>query len=440
MKYLDECELVSIVDELGVGIYVADSRGVTLWVNKVFEKISLIPREEVIGRSLRELVDAKYFSNSATLSVIKNKKPITISFNTKTGKKLLSQGKPLFDEKGNLKYVVNTIYDISNIFSTHEDRKKTNSVSPIEYGIVAQSSKMQKIFNIAIKASNVDLPVLIYGETGVGKEVIAKLIHYAGMYKNYPFIPINCAAIPESLLESELFGYEPGSFTGSSKKGKKGIFEIANNGTVLLDEIGEMPLISQAKLLRFLEEKEFIKIGGTKPTKVNVRVIASTNKDLRKLMLEGKFRKDLYYRLSTIYIYIPPLRERKEDVEVLAQYFLDHLNKTYKTKKIFSPELIKLMESLKLEGNVRELKSIIERVFFYSKSDVISLSDYYESGITQKEQHTDERDGLKSMIESYEKEILEEFYMKYKSTRKVARVLKMSQSGVFKKLKKYKII
>ena len=434
----EQSELIDIVDNLGVGIYVADGNGVTIWVNKVFEQISLISKNEVIGKSLKELVGSKYFSNSATLHILKTKSPVTVSFNTKTGKRLLSQGKPIFDNDGRLKYVVNTIYDISNIFP--DDKKENNNVLPIEYGIVAQSDKMQRVLNIAIKASNIDLPVLIYGETGTGKEVVAKLIHYAGKYKNRPFIPINCAAIPESLLESELFGYEPGSFTGSNKAGKKGILELANKGTILLDEIGEMPFVSQAKLLRFLEEKEFMKIGSSKPTKVDVRVIAATNRDLRKLMLEGKFRKDLYYRLSTIYIYIPPLRERVEDIKMLAKYFLDNLNDTYKTKKLLSPELIRLLETLRLEGNVRELRGIVERMFFYSKSDIISIKDYYESDSMQKNNPHGPSENLKDMVESYEKSILEEFYLKYRSTRKVAKALKVSQSSIFKKLKKYGII
>ncbi|MGB9763607.1 MAG: sigma-54 interaction domain-containing protein, partial [Minisyncoccia bacterium] len=288
-------ELEIIVDALGVGIYLADGKGVTLWVNKVFEDISLIKKEEVVGKTLRELVDAKFFSNSATLSVISNKKPTIVSFNTKTGKKLLSQGKPVFDNRGNLKYVVNTIYDISNIFLTPEEENINKNLAS-DYNIVAQSEKMLKIVNIAVKASNVDLPVLICGETGVGKELVAKLIHYAGSRKNFPFVAVNCAAIPESLLESELFGYEPGSFTGSNKKGKKGIFEIANNGTVFLDEIADMPMFSQAKLLRFLEDNQFLKLGSTKPTKVDVRIIAATNVDIKKAIEEGRFRKDLYYR------------------------------------------------------------------------------------------------------------------------------------------------
>ncbi len=434
----DKSELETIVDALGVGIYLADGKGVTLWVNKVFEDISLIKKEEVVGKTLRELVDGKFFSNSATLSVISNKKPTIVSFNTKTGKKLLSQGKPVFDNRGNLKYVVNTIYDISNIFLTSEEENVNKNLAS-DYNIVAQSEKMLKIVNIAVKASNVDLPVLICGETGVGKELVAKLIHYAGSRKNFPFIAVNCAAIPESLLESELFGYEPGSFTGSNKKGKKGIFEIANNGTVFLDEIADMPMFSQAKLLRFLEDNQFLKLGSTKPTKVDVRIIAATNVDIKKAIEEGRFRKDLYYRLSTIYIHVPPLRERLEDVNILTKFFLNNLNETYKTNKVIVPDVIDAIKTQSLEGNVRELKNIIEKLYFYSKNDTITIQDYYENNIDKNELNNNKK-SLKYNLEVYEKSILQEYFELYKSTRKLAKALKISQSSAFKKLKKYGLL
>jgi len=436
----DERELAFIVNGLGVGIYLADSKGVTLWVNKVFEDISLIKKEEVIGKTLRELVDAKYFSNSATLSVIQTNNPITVSFDTKTGKKLLSQGKPLFDQNGHLKYVVNTIYDLSSILTTQNKEVLPNSLFN-NYNIVAQSEKMLKALSIAIKASNIDLPVLICGETGVGKELIANLVHYSGIRKDKTFLSLNCAAIPESLIESELFGYEPGSFTGSDKKGKKGIFEIADKGTVLLDEIGEMPLSSQAKLLRFLEQKEFIKLGGTRLTKVDVRIIAATNKDLKKLILEGRFRKDLYYRLSAISIYVPPLRERPDDIDILIKFFLSSLNEAYKTKKSILPDVVELIKTLSLDGNVRELKNIIERLYFYSINDIITLDDFYQHiGHNKVNETIDSNNSLKYKLEAYEKSILEEYYKQYQSTRKLARFLKISQTSAFKKLKKYNII
>ncbi|OSS41238.1 Two component, sigma54 specific, transcriptional regulator, Fis family [Desulfurella amilsii] len=436
----DERELTFIVDGLGVGIYLADSKGVTLWVNKVFEDISLIKKEEVVGKTLGELVDTKYFSNSATLSVMQTNKPITVSFDTKTGKKLLSQGKPLFDQNGRLKYIVNTIYDLSSILTPQNEESYQYSLFN-DYNIVAQSEKMLRVSSIAIKASNIDLPVLICGETGVGKELIAKLIHYAGIRKNKTFISLNCAAIPESLIESELFGYEPGSFTGSDKKGKKGIFELTDKGTVLLDEIGEMPLSSQAKLLRFLEQKEFIKLGGTRLTKVDVRVIAATNKDLKKLILEGRFRKDLYYRLSAITIYVPPLRERLDDIDILVNFFLNNLNEIYKTKKSILPDVIELIKTLSLDGNVRELKNIIERLYFYSINDIITLDDFYQNiGQNRINEIIISENSLKDELEAYEKSILEKYYKQYHSTRKLARFLKISQTSAFKKLKKYNII
>jgi len=336
--------------------------------------------------------------------------------------------------------VVNTIYDLSSILTTQNEEVFHNSLFN-NYNIVAQSEKMLQALSIAIKASNIDLPILICGETGVGKELIANLVHYSGIRRDKTFISLNCAAIPESLIESELFGYEPGSFTGSNKKGKKGIFEIADKGTVLLDEIGEMPLSSQAKLLRFLEQKEFIKLGGTRLTKVDVRVIAATNKDLKKLILEGHFRKDLYYRLSAISIYVPPLRERLDDIDILIKFFLSSLNETYKTKKSILPDVVELIKTLSLDGNVRELKNIIERLYFYSINDIITLDDFYQHiGQNKVNETIDSNNSLKYKLEAYEKVILEEYYKQYQSTRKLARFLKISQTSAFKKLKKYNII
>ena len=206
------------------------------------------------------------------------------------------------------------------------------------------------------QVSETDIAVIITGESGVGKEVLANYIHSVSSRRDKPYIKVNCGAIPPTLMESELFGYEKGAFTGAEKGGKPGIFELANNGTLFLDEIGEIPITLQPKFLRVLQENEFMRVGGTKPISVDVRVIAATNRDLLKEVELGNFRKDLYYRLNVVDIQIPPLRERRDDILPLSLSFLDKYNKKYRMDKSFSPEVMDVFMASKWDGNIRELQ------------------------------------------------------------------------------------
>ena len=239
--------------------------------------------------------------------------------------------------------------------------------------IVGTSTAIRNLIDIIERVARTDSTVLLLGESGTGKSLFAKTIHSLSDRKDKPFITINCAAIPEHLLESELFGYEKGAFTGAytSRKGK---FELANGGTVFLDEIGDMPLSLQPKILRVIQDKEIERIGGEKTIKVDVRIIAATNRDLKKLVEEGKFREDLYYRLNVIPIYIPALRERKEDIPLLVEYFLDAYNKKHNKSVKISPEALKVMMDYEWSGNVRELENLIERLVIM-KDDIIKDID-----------------------------------------------------------------
>ncbi len=241
-------------------------------------------------------------------------------------------------------------------------------------GIVAKSKKILEIVDIIKNVADTTATVLLTGESGVGKEVFAKAIHKLSSRADKPFIKINCAAIPEDLLESELFGYEKGAFTGAHTT-KKGKFELANGGTIFLDEIGDMPLLLQSKLLRVLQEKEIERLGSSKTIKVDVRIIAATNKNLEKMVQEGTFREDLYYRLNVIPIYIPPLRERKEDIPMLIYYFVDKFSKLYRKKLTVSKELVDLLTDYEWPGNVRELQNTIERMVILSKSEKLDFKD-----------------------------------------------------------------
>jgi len=241
-------------------------------------------------------------------------------------------------------------------------------------GIVGKSPKILQALDIVHRVAPTNATVLLMGESGVGKELFAKAIHFLSPRADKPFIAINCAAIPPDLLEAELFGYEKGAFTGAytSKKGK---FELANGGTIFLDEIGDMPLNLQVKLLRVLQEKEVERIGSSKPIKIDVRIIAATNRNLEKLIKEGKFREDLYYRINVVPIYIPPLRERKEDIPVLVNYFLEVFNKEYGKNVKVSKEVFEVFLNYHWPGNVRELRNVLERMVILDTDGILTYED-----------------------------------------------------------------
>jgi two-component system response regulator AtoC len=263
-------------------------------------------------------------------------------------------------------------YDLTKeIENLRENIKKEYSFS----NIVSADSRMQDVFKLVTKVLNNDITVLIYGESGTGKELIARAIHYNGNRKNAPFIVVNCASIPRELLESELFGHEKGSFTGAHQR-KLGKFEIANGGTIFLDEVGELEMLLQAKLLRVIQEKAFDRVGGTELIKTDVRIISATNRDLKEAVDKKEFREDLFYRLNSFPIYIPPLRHRKGDVIVLAQHFLESLSKKLgKEVKGFSKKALKLIYDYPWPGNIREMENTIERCMIITDRDLIDVDD-----------------------------------------------------------------
>ncbi|NPV01059.1 MAG: sigma-54-dependent Fis family transcriptional regulator [Brevinematales bacterium] len=236
--------------------------------------------------------------------------------------------------------------------------------------IISQSKEMRSVFNNIENVLNNDATVLIYGESGTGKELIARAIHFNGNRAQKPFIPVDCASIPESLIETELFGYEKGSFTGAGKT-TRGKFELADEGTLFLDEISNISMDAQAKLLRVIQEREFLRIGGEKRISVNVRIISASNKDLKKMIHDGTFREDLYYRLNVIPIHLPPVRERKEDIPLLIQHFLKIFNERYQKKALFDSGTLKILMDYRWPGNVRELENVINRIILTSDNDVI---------------------------------------------------------------------
>jgi transcriptional regulator with PAS, ATPase and Fis domain len=326
-------------------------------------------------------------------------------------------------EKKNEKYLTELNYYRSKLM------KNTN--------FIGESQKINEIKELISYVAKTEATILITGETGCGKEVVAKEIHDKSNRKDAPYIKVNCAAIPESLIESELFGYEKGSFTGALNKEKLGMFEIANGGTILLDEIGEMPLNLQSKLLRVLQEKELMRIGGTKSIKLDVRVVASTNCDLKELIKQGKFREDLYYRLNVLPVRIPPLRERKDDIPLLVHAFIEKLNLKYDKQKSFEAMAMQFLEYYDWPGNVRELQNVVERLVVMDDNEYISYDSV--ANIIGKDKvslsRSDDNILLKDAVDLLEKEMIERALRKHGSTYKAAKALGVTQPTVFRKAK-----
>jgi len=309
---------------------------------------------------------------------------------------------------------------------------------------IVHSNCMKELTKMAIRVAKVDSTVLIQGESGVGKELIADVIHSHGVRNKGPLIKINCGAIPENLLESEFFGYEPGAFSGASRKGKIGLFELANGGILFLDEIGDMPLNLQVKLLRVLQDKEITRVGGIRPIKVDIRILTGTNRNLSEMINNRQFRQDLYYRLNVVPIHVPALRERQEDIPVLTNYFLDYFNNKYltsSTSKQLAPEVIDCFMKHDWPGNVRELENLIERLIVTTAQTNISVNDL---PLWLDRSHTyisgnSESISLKCAVEDTERKLLQYAFSRYKSTYEVARVLEINQSTVVRKAAKYGI-
>ncbi|MEA4924421.1 MAG: sigma 54-interacting transcriptional regulator [Syntrophomonadaceae bacterium] len=325
---------------------------------------------------------------------------------------------------------------------TNDKLPPAKTLAPKQF--IVHSGCMKELTKMAIRVAKVDSTVLIQGESGVGKELIADVIHSHGARSKGPLIKINCGAIPENLLESEFFGYEPGAFSGASRKGKIGLFELANGGILFLDEIGDMPLNLQVKLLRVLQDKEIIRVGGIRPIKVDIRIITGTNRNLTEMINNRQFRQDLYYRLNVVPIHVPALRERREDIPVLTNYFLEYFNHKYLasgTHKKLAPEVVDCFMKHDWPGNVRELENLIERLIVTTAQSYISMSDLPPWLDKSKTNNTgsSENISLRCAVEDTERKLLQYAFSRYKSTYEVARVLEINQSTVVRKAAKYGI-
>ena len=308
-KHLEE-----IIEHSFDGIYITDGNGNTTMVNRAYEQITGLKKKEVLGKNMKSLVQSGVISLSGSLHAIRENRVVTLSQEFKTGKKAVITSSPIYDENGNISMVVTNVRDLTEIYQLkervveqkqEEEKLRQNLIhvqnQMMEEDMIVQDENALRVVFLADKVAPLDATVMLLGETGVGKEVFARYIFKKSERKDQNFIKVNCGAIPENLLESELFGYEKGAFTGANRNGKIGLFELADKGTIFLDEIGELPLNMQVKILRAIQEKEIERIGGTRPIKIDVRIIAATNRNLEVMMREGNFREDLYY-LSLIHI------------------------------------------------------------------------------------------------------------------------------------------
>ncbi|WP_051309346.1 sigma-54 interaction domain-containing protein [Desulfogranum japonicum] len=450
-------ELNAIIDSSFDGIYVTDADSRTIMINDAYERITGIKGHEVVGKTMIELVEQGVFSESVSLRVLKEKRPITIVQNiTRANKTIVVTGNPIFNEKGDLFRVVTNVRDVTELHQLQNKIKKMEQLqSRYEVELrqfretgddhtkyVIKSKKMKAVYELGLKLANVDSTILIQGESGVGKEVFAEIVHNNGRRRKKPFIKISCAAIPDNLLESELFGYDPGAFTGANREGKVGIFELAHGGTIFLDEIGEMPLGLQVKLLRVLQQKEIVRIGGNKPIQVDARIMAATNRELEEMVRSHRFRKDLFFRLNVVPVVIPPLRERKEALSHFIYLFLQKCNSRYGFSKQIAPEVVDILASYDWPGNVRELENMIERFVIMANGEVITadtLPLHLKSFSSKPPAACFEKKTLKMAMDEYERKLLHAAITKYGTSRKVAAALGINQSTVVRKAERYSL-
>lgn len=452
--------ILSVLENSYDGIYITDKNSITIYVNKAYENLTGHKRSEYVGKHMDDLINAGIMKVHITRDVITSKKSVTTREELISGKNVLITGNPIFNNNNEIIAVVTNVRDISKIISLEKKERLAKEVisrykkqffdTSTMRNIVCESANTISVFNFAAKVAPKDSTVLLTGETGVGKEVVAKYIHYNSLRKDNNYIKINCGAIPENLLESELFGYVGGAFTGADPNGKPGLFELADNGTLFLDEIGELPLNLQSSLLRVLQDGEVTRVGSTKTRKVAVRIIAATNRNLKQMIQEKTFREDLYYRLNVISINIPPLRERRDDIPPLAELFIERLNKKYNTKKQVSDTFLLELMSMSWPGNVRELSNFVERQYILSESDILTSihdttnnkkNDTYQdiqNSISSAAAEDPDSLNMDKVVSSIEAALIKTSLNKSSNTKEAAKLLGISQPTFSRKYNKYK--
>lgn len=475
--FFKDIDCRDILNAVSDPLHIIDTEGILVFANTAWEEMIGISLAEAKGLHINEAIEKSnsgfYFSfekdedtqttqythfdhknfDSVALTALKRQKPISMFAYLREHQRVLLTSSPLF-HSGQIRYaltICRNLTDFSTLCEELENAIEKNKLimDELEFyrnsmvssqNIIGKSPAVQGLLQSVQYVAATDATVLITGESGVGKEVLTNEIHRLSKRTGEPFIRVNCASIPESLIESELFGYEKGAFTGAVKN-KPGMFELANGGTLLLDEIGELPKALQPKLLRVLQEREIMRVGGTKTIPVDVRLIAATNQDLAAMVRSGEFRQDLYYRLNLIPLRIPPLRERAEDIPLLVQHFLDEFNAKYGKKERVTDTAMQTLKLYQWPGNIRELENLLERLVIIGDETRITSSQISKI-LTVPEQAVSAGAevsglGLKELMENYERELLQEALSRYGTTYKAARALRTSQPTVARKAKQY---
>lgn len=435
------------------GFIITDTEGNVREINKQYADFFGKSRSEIIGKSILNIIP-----NSKMIDIVKHKFSEEDAVHKyidgeAKGNSVIVSRSYVEDEDGNVvagvaqvKFKVQTLAVAKKLMNEYEEleyyREEFQNQNRVD-NIIGSDTKFREIVKECLKVAKTDIPVLLTGETGTGKEVMAKALHTNSLRYDKPFVSINCAAIPFELLESELFGYMDGAFTGAKRGGKKGKFQLANGGTIFLDEIGDMPSSMQAKLLRVLQEKEIEPLGSEKSIPLDVRVVAATRQDLEAKMKDGSFREDLYYRLSVFNIHIPPLRERGGDSLELAEFFLDELNHKYKTYKTFSKAVKAYFLKYQWSGNVREVNNVVQSAYAISTENIIDINDIPARMLQQEKPAINldkNKKSLGQIVDDYEKEVILELLKKHKGNcLEAAKEAGIHKSNFYRKLQKYGI-
>lgn len=456
-KYIISSYLCHIFDTMNDGLYITNKEGKTLSVNVMYENLTGLKAEDLIGKNVKELVDQGVFDTALNSKVVNTKQSATAVQMTEKGRKVILMAHPIFDYDEDVDLVVTFVRDIALISQLKDQvAAQKQLIEQYKHGIQHKndspyfepsSDVMVRLFSQIRRVAKTDATILFLGETGVGKDVMAREVHEKSHRRDQPFFKVDCTSIPENLVESELFGYAPGAFSGADSRGKIGMFEMADRGTLFLDEMGELPLSMQAKLLRVLQNSEIQRVGATKAKKIDVRIIAATNRNLEEEVKAGRFRSDLFYRLQVAVIEIPPLRERGEDVLAMLHFFRKLFNNKYKRNLMISAKAEEVMLGYRWEGNIRELENLMHSLAVTTKDERIELrhlpSRMFDSvgSICKSDQlgfdiAEEEGKDLKTIMAEIEARYLQHAIERHGSITKAAEALKVNRTTVFRKLKR----
>ncbi|CAH0260131.1 Limonene hydroxylase [Pseudomonas sp. Bi70] len=449
----DDPSFRELLDALHDGVYITDADGITLKVNGAYERLTGLRSEDVVGQHMQALVEQGVISQSVSLRVLKEGRALSLMQSVSQGKRLLVSGTPILDTACRVRYVVSTVRDMTELLRIKHERDELQQLKELRSSTaklhagqrgdllhaspVADHAASGRIFAQARQVAASDVKVLLQGETGVGKTLIAQYIHKSSPRAAQPFLALNCGALPENLIEAELFGYVAGAFTGAGSKGKRGLLELAHHGTVFLDEIGDLPLALQVKLLKVIEESRFIPVGGLELKEVDVRIITATHHDLRQMVAEGRFRADLYYRLNVVPIHIPALRERPEEIQPLLDFYLAEFNARYGRELAWGLEALDALTDYAWPGNIRELINLVERLVVTCTGEAVELFDLPEE---MRALPASPRDGslpLRKQVEQLERRLIRDALVQHKTTREAARALGLSQATLVQKMKRW---